>query len=147
MCEWCPQQFFCAWEDYKTHVKQMHAWCELCDNYAESAALLDTHKRWAYIYCDECQPWEKDSYSEHFSARHGQCRLCNAAYSSPLLLKQHIDTHPKFSWCPDSEPFVYQVMLNRHMQEKHPACMWCNAGNFALTGELDRHMKKKHTRL
>lgn len=121
MCLLCPQEFFCRVEDYQTHVvEQMHVRCELCKTYFVSEACIEAHKRLADIHVLSYKLWTGDRFS--------------------------YVVYPRCSWCHASEPHQYEFPLCEHIQQKHPACTWCDAEAFRSQLELDTHFEEQHRR-
>jgi Zn finger protein HypA/HybF involved in hydrogenase expression len=86
--------FFRVVEDNEMHTSDVHTWCQFCDRYLESQAILDVHNRETHVYCNECTPWVKVSHFEHFHGYPRECDLCSGRHTSVDVLGQHKETLP-----------------------------------------------------
>jgi hypothetical protein len=142
-CRFCPEMRFCFMEHGITHAQNTHAWCDIRITYCKPLNL-DTHKEEYHVECEDCNPWEIETYSNHFYDRHGACDKCSGRCKSRPSLDQHMETHPKCSFC--DERFEDLLHLDSHKEQYHPPCTWCPPGseNFVLHRELEIHMEKEH---
>jgi len=142
-CRFCPEMVFCFKDHVITHAENTHAWCDICINYCESS-ILDTHKKQNHIECKDCNPWEIETYGNHFYSQHGACHICGSRCRSRPSLDQHMETHPKCRSC--NVQVEDPLQLDSHTEQYHPPCTWCPPGskNFVSHRDLETHMEKEH---
>lgn len=157
----CQQCFSSKREKYE-HIKS-HQTCRWCREEFASHADITKHLEKAQEMCLLC-PQEFFCGVEHYKAHveeqmHVWCEFCKTYFASEASLEAHkrlagIHVHsysdrfprPRCSWCPASEPHQYEFPLCEHIQQKHPACTWCDAEAFRSQLELDTHFEEQHPR-
>jgi KRAB domain-containing zinc finger protein len=165
-CYFC-QKHFTEYRNLTEHIRTVHLReglqrCNICSKYFSRVEfhIRTVHLKELIFKCELCArtysrrgTLNKHIVSTHTTERPYSCYFCNNTFCVASYLTLHMRRHTRersfycyFCNHPFAEASAYSAHVRyKHTKERPFRCLRCPNRYFTLTGELNRHIRNKHS--